>query len=139
MSLQDLKEWLREFRDSPLRAILYLAAAITIIAFGIVFTTWITNRSTDYLKRTPFADLEGQYEGNAEGNKFKLCLKVFGNKVQGAMVWDESPDLIDYVDYEGTIKNTQVELTYKRNPKHPYPDNGVAIITPPENGLYRGY
>ena len=87
----------------------------------------------------PFANLAGLYSGSIEGNDFYLCLKVYGHDVLGTMSWKGDDENAYYVDYEGKVGKDQVNLNYSRNRKAPYPDHGVAVITPPQNGQYKGY
>jgi hypothetical protein len=109
------------------------------IAFAIIvlaaLAMWLVPKYFE-----PFRGLAGLYEGEAEGNGFYFCIKVYADEIKAQMTWPESiaPDR-DYVEYSGEIKENKVALTWSRNPSDPRPDSGIAVITPRKNGMFGGY
>jgi hypothetical protein len=123
------------FKKSPLVAVLLVILLIAASVAGDFVHKWVD----DYLNRDPFADVAGLYTGTAQGNNFRLCLLRYGTKVIGSMTWENDPDNKFYVDYSGDITKDGINLTYARNARHPFPDRGVAVISPPVDGKYGGY
>jgi len=123
------------FRKSPWVALVVVVVLVATSVVGDFVHKWVD----DYLNRDPFADVSGLYAGIAQGNNFHLCLLRYGPRIIGSMTWESDPENMYYVDYSGEITKDAINLTYARNAHHPYPDRGVAVISPAVDGKLGGF
>lgn len=127
-------------KQHPWTAILMLIVLLFVWSASEILTKVIDDSWNDWRNKGPFESVSGLYVGKIEGNDFGLCLEEEGTHVIGSMSWKTDPHNYNWVDYEGTVDKKQIDLTYRRNARHPDPDYGKAVITAPDKeGFYGGF